>query len=72
MNAKLAVPGMSHGIALPPGFDGGAATQREIIDFLDGRSDGAALMLAIYGDLVDEPLPPRLAALVERWRATMK
>ena len=71
MSAKLAIPGLGHGIPVPAGLDK-AATQRQIIDFLDGRDDGAALMLAIYGDLVDEPMPPRLAALVERWRATLR
>jgi len=27
-------------------------------------------MLAIYGDFADEELPPRLAALLERWRTS--
>jgi len=67
MSAKLAVPGLGHGIPMPAGL-----TQRQIIDFLDGRDDGASLMLTIYGDLIDEPMPPRLAALVERWRATLR
>lgn len=70
MGVKLVLPGVPHGVTLPPGLDG-PVTHCEIIDFLDGRNDGAALMLAIYGDLVDEPMPPRLTALVERWRATL-
>lgn len=70
MSAKLAVPGVPSGVAVPPELNS-ASTHRDIIDFLNGRADGAALMLAIYGDLVDEPMPPRLAALVKRWRATL-
>ncbi len=69
MIEKVTVPGLPCGIALPaslvqPSLD------RQIIDFLDGRSDGAELMLAIYGDLADEALPPRLAELLKRWRAS--
>ncbi|MGO8918269.1 MAG: hypothetical protein ACLQJR_20410 [Stellaceae bacterium] len=69
MNAKLAVPGFVNGIAVPAEL-ATPAVHREIIDFLDGRSNGAALMLSIYGDLADETLPPRLAALLQGWRAT--
>ena len=53
-------------------FDGEAARadgyqlalEQQILDFLDGRSDGAALFDALYGDTLDELLPPRLADLV--------
>jgi hypothetical protein len=45
------------------------ARERQVIDFVEGHSDGAELMLAIYGDIADDAaLPPRLAALLERWR----
>jgi hypothetical protein len=69
MVEKMTVPGLSCGIALPATL-AAATVERQILDFLNGRSDGAELMLAIYGDVADEPLPPRLAALVERWRAS--
>jgi hypothetical protein len=46
-----------------------AAIERQILDFLDGRSDGAMLFDALYGDTLDELLPPRLADLVGEWRA---
>src|SRR5258708_39438440 len=65
---KMTVPGLSCGIALPANL-AGPSLERQIIDFLDGRSDGAELMLAIYGDVADEKLPPRLAELVKHWRA---
>jgi hypothetical protein len=69
MIAKMTIPGLTCGIALPaelalPSFE------RQIIDFLDRRSDGAELMLALYGDADDEPLPPRLAELIGRWRVS--
>src|SRR5260370_26467781 len=68
MVEKMTVPGFSCGIALPANL-AGPSLERQIIDFLDGRSDGAELMLAIYGDVADEKLPPRLAELVKHWRA---
>jgi hypothetical protein len=69
MIEKMTVPGLSCGIALPASLVQ-PSLERQIIDFLDGRSDGGELMLAIYGDLADEPLPPRLAELVKHWRAS--
>ena len=69
MVEKMTVPGLSSGIALPVQLVA-PSIERQIIDFLDGRSDGAELMLAIYGDVADEPLPPRLAELVKLWRAS--
>jgi hypothetical protein len=66
MIEKMTVPGLSCTGA--PAKPAAPSVERQIIDFLNGRSDGAELMLAIYGDVADEPLPPRLAQLVERWR----
>ena len=67
MSQKIAIPGTSVGVTLP----GTPSLERQMVDFLEGRSDGAALMLAIYGEVADEPqLPPRLAALLEYWRAS--
>jgi|AmaraimetP72IA01_FD_contig_31_9283776_length_454_multi_10_in_0_out_0_2 hypothetical protein len=40
---------------------------QEIADFLDGHSDGARLMKALYGEIGDEEIPPRFKALIERW-----
>lgn len=68
MSEKLTIPGVSCGITVPDAIEL-PSLDRQIIDFLDGRSDGAALMLALYGDILDEPLPPRLARLLERWRS---
>ena len=41
---------------------------QEIADFLDGRSDGARLMRALYGEIGDEEIPPRFKALIENWQ----
>jgi len=35
---------------------------REIERFLDGESDGHVLLNALYGDVLDEPIPERLLA----------
>jgi hypothetical protein len=67
MFEKITLPGMSSTIAIP-GHLPVETTRRQIVDFLDGHSDGSELMMALYGDLVDEPLPPRLARLVDHWR----
>ena len=40
---------------------------QEIADFIDGRSDGARLMQALYGKVDDEEIPPRFKVLIERW-----
>jgi len=69
MVEKMTIPGLACGITLPAGF-AGPSIERQIIDFLDGRSDGAELMLALYGDVAEEPLPPRLAELMKRWRVS--
>jgi hypothetical protein len=36
----------------------------EIDRFLSGESDGGPLFHALYGDVVDEPIPERLIAVV--------
>lgn len=69
MAEKTVLPGMSSGIALPPDM-GSASFEQQVVDFLTGRSDGAELMLAIYGDIAEEELPPRLADLLRRWRGS--
>ena len=69
MVEKMTVPGLTCGITLPAGL-ALPSLERQIVDFLDGRSDGAELMLALYGDVADEPLPPRLAELIKRWRVS--
>jgi hypothetical protein len=35
---------------------------REIERFLDGKSDGHLLLNALYGDVLEEPIPERLLA----------
>ena len=45
-----------------------SSVDRQIEEFLAGRNNGAALMRALYGDPVREPLPPRLAELLKQWR----
>jgi hypothetical protein len=40
----------------------------EFAAFLDGSSNGEALLRRLYGEAADEPLPPRLAEALARWR----
>jgi len=42
-----------------------SATDRAIRDFLAGRSDGEDLLHALYDYVRDEPVPPRLRAVLE-------
>jgi hypothetical protein len=42
------------------------AVDRQIRSFLDGDNDGRELLRGLYGDVVDEPMPARLAALFDR------
>ena len=45
---------------------GAAAVRPEAIkDFLAGRSDGEVLLHGLYDHVVEEPIPERLAGLVE-------
>lgn len=39
---------------------------REIRDFVVGKSDGEDLLHAIYDHVLDEPVPERLLALLKR------
>jgi hypothetical protein len=43
--------------------------EQQILDFVYGRTDGAALLDALYGDTLDELLPSRLTDLLSGWRA---
>jgi hypothetical protein len=40
--------------------------EREIRDFLNGKSDGKDLLHALYDHVLDEPVPERLTALLKR------
>ena len=42
------------------------STEREIRDFLDGKTDGGDLLHAMYDHVLDEPVPERLTALLKR------
>ena len=42
------------------------STEREIRDFLNGKTDGEDLLHKLYDHVLDEPVPERLAALLER------
>jgi hypothetical protein len=39
---------------------------RDIRDFLTGKSDGEDLLHALYDHVLDEPVPERLKALLRR------
>ena len=40
--------------------------EREIRDFLTGKTDGEDLLHALYDHVLDEPVPERLTALLKR------
>jgi hypothetical protein len=42
------------------------ATDRAIRDYLDGKTDGCDLFQALYGAVIDEPIPAAMLALVRR------
>lgn len=42
------------------------SVDREIRDFLSGRSNGESLLHALYDDVLDEPVPERLRAALRR------
>jgi hypothetical protein len=68
MGTKLGKNGMPCGI---PVFETAEpqSIEQQVIDFLDGRDDGAKLFDALYGDTLDELLPARLTDLLAAWRA---
>ena len=53
-------------VAAAPLLGTAAASCPEVIkDFLAGRSDGEVLLHGLYDHVVEEPVPERLAGLVE-------
>ena len=42
------------------------STEREIRDFLSGKTDGEDLLHRMYDHVLDEPVPERLTALLKR------
>ena len=48
--------------ALVAEVEAGLSVGKEIGRFLDGKSDGQLLLNALYGDVLDEPIPERLLA----------
>ena len=46
----------------------GFSIEQQILDFLDGRNDGAPLFDALYGDTLSELLPAQLTQLLASWR----
>ena len=42
------------------------STEREIRDFLSGKTDGEDLLHRLYNHVLDEPVPERLTALLKR------
>ena len=43
-----------------------SSTDREIRDFLSGKTDGEDLLHELYDHVLDEPVPERLTALLRR------
>lgn len=42
------------------------SVDRDIRDFVAGRTDGADLLHALYDHVLDEPVPQRLRAVLQR------
>jgi hypothetical protein len=42
------------------------STEREIRDFLSGKTDGEDLLHRLYDHVLDEPVPEHLTALLKR------
>jgi hypothetical protein len=42
------------------------STEREIRDFVTGKTDGENVLHALYDHVLDEPVPERLTALLKR------
>jgi len=54
-------------VGLPASLaDLGASIDCQIRSFLQGDSDGNELLIGLYGDAIDEPVPARLTALLRR------
>jgi hypothetical protein len=45
---------------------GVASVEEQIIDFLDGKTDGEDLLHALYDHIFDEPIPERMRSLFKR------
>jgi hypothetical protein len=43
----------------------------DLEQFLDGRTDGAALLQTLYGPVAEEPVPEHLLALIRRPRLAL-
>lgn len=41
------------------------SVEDQIADFLDGRTHGEELLHALYDHVLDEPIPPRMKALLQ-------
>ena len=55
-----------HTIAANGGRRPDISLERRLRAFLTGDSDGSDLLQELYGDVLDEPIPERLRALVRR------
>jgi hypothetical protein len=44
----------------------GGSTDRDIRDFVAGKTDGEPLLHALYDHVLDEPIPERLLTLLRR------
>ena len=62
-----------HGKPTPPPLVGGRGApdpafmrngvEQQILDFLDGKTDGEELLHALHDHVLDEPIPERMLAL---------
>lgn len=57
-------PALKH-LPMGPGT-GNSPTDRDIRDFVAGKTDGGSLLHALYDHVIDEPVPERLRAILRR------
>jgi hypothetical protein len=59
MRTAVKRPSANHRVAM-------STTDRDIRDFLAGKSNGEKLLHALYDYVLDEPVPQRLRAMLKR------
>jgi hypothetical protein len=67
MIEKMTIPGLTCGIAVPAGL-ALPSLERQIIDFLDGRSDGAELIAGALWRCRGRGAAAAPRRLVKRWQ----
>jgi hypothetical protein len=54
---------VENGLRSPAILCSGVPAGEQLLDFLDGRTDGGELLHTLYDHVLDEPVPERMRAL---------